>query len=188
LIPVHRPVQSRQATVRAWARLAGVVTGYAFAAALYARAAPGGLVSPWFVFVAMVCVLGLAFVAQPLVPLRVPAFIREVRASEVAVYRMFGVPAFGQLLRRTPLRLLNQQVYLAGGTDPASLLRLLEAAEASHLLSAFLTVPYLVYAGARRDWVTLACFLVAQALINVYPIAHLRLARRRVLRVARRRA
>ncbi len=172
------------------ARLAAVAAGYGVALVLYLRAVPGGLTSPWFVFVAMICVLGLAFVASPVVPLRVPAAMRKVRRWEVEgrLYRVMRVRAFGTLLRRTPLRLLNTQVYLGGRGErrPLVLIALLEAAEASHLWAGLLALPYMVYAFAHGAWATVFWFVVAQALVNAYPIAHLRLARQRVERIVER--
>lgn len=167
--------------------LVAVAAGYAAAIFLYRRAVPDGLTSPWFVLVAMIAVLGLAFVAQPVVRFRVPAAIRPVRRWEGPFYRRLGVPAFGTLLRRTPLRLLNTHVYLPeGAADAARVLGSLEAAEASHLLSALLTLPYIAYAGANGHGTAVAGILVAQLLVNLYPVAHLRLARQRVERVAAR--
>jgi hypothetical protein len=172
-----------------WARLAAVAGAYAVSAFWYWRTVPEGLTSPWFVIVAMICVLGLAFVASPVIPLRVPGALRAVRDWEARgrVYRALGVPAFGTLLRRTPLRLLNTQVYLRGcGRDRAALTALLESAEASHFWAGLLVLPYVVYASIHGAWATVFWIGVAQALVNAYPIAHLRLARSRVERIVRK--
>jgi hypothetical protein len=64
----------------------------------------------------------------------------------------------------------------------------LEAAEASHLLAAVLVAPYMVYLGLRHVWTPLAWITLAQALINVYPIMHLRLTRHRLERLAAKRS
>jgi hypothetical protein len=45
-----------------------------------------------------------------------------------------------------------------------------------------------VYAGLTRSWLTVLGFTFAQAVVNVYPIMHLRLVRARVARVAGRRS
>lgn len=168
-------------------RLAVVATGYAGAIALYLWAG-FSLTSPWFVFAAMVCILGLAFVAEPVVRLRPPAALRPVRRWEATggVYRTLGVRRFGTILRHTPLRALNARVYLAAAGDVEHVRALLESAEASHLLSAVLTAPYMAYAGARGRWGTVVGFSLAQLLLNLYPIAHLRLARHRLERIANR--
>jgi len=171
----------------AWMRLTAVAVAYGVSLVLYLRAAPGGWLSPWFVLVAMVCFLGLAFVAEPVVPLRVPAALRRIREAEGRLHRVLGVPAFGWLLRRTPLRLLNSQVYWGrGDRDPAALVAKLEAAEASHLWAGILVVPYMVYALVQGAWTTVFWFSIAQLLANAYPMAHLRLARHRVERIAGR--
>jgi len=170
-------------------RLAGVAVAYGVSLVLYLRAAPGGWRSPWFALVAMVCFLGLAFVAQPVVPIRVPAALRRIRGweAEGRLHRALGVPAFGWLLRRTPLKLLNAQVYWGRcDRDAEALLARLEAAEASHLWAGILVVPYMVYALVQEEWTTVLWFSVAQLLANAYPIAHLRLARHRVGRIAGR--
>lgn len=169
-------------------RLALVVAAYTVALSLYLQAVPGRATRPGFVFVAMVCVLGLAFVVAPIVPLRVPAPLRPIRNWEKRgrVYRALGVEAFGTLLRRTPLRLLNTRVYVqTSDPDPARVIAQLESAEASHLLSAVLTVPYMVYTAISGEWTTALAFVVAQLLVNLYPIAHTRMARGRMERMAR---
>lgn len=174
--------------VGAWTRLVALAAAYGVSIFLYRRAVPDGLTSPWFVLVAMICFLGLAFFAAPIVPLRVPGAWRTVRGweEEGRLYRALGVLAFGRLLRRTPLRLLNTQVYLRErGHDQAALTAQLEAAEASHLWAGLLVVPYMVYACIQEAWATVLWFAAAQLIGNAYPMAHLRLARARVDRIAR---
>jgi hypothetical protein len=173
-----------------WIRLVAVATAYAVAFVLFRRIASFSLASPWFVVVAMVCFLGLAFVAQPLVMVTMPRPLRTVRSWEVEgkVYRALGVPAYGRLLRRTPLRLFNRDVYLQDGLrDAARVGAELEAAEASHFCAALLVVPYMVYMCLRGMWVPLFWVSLAQLLINVYPVLHLRLTRQRMDRLASRR-
>jgi hypothetical protein len=171
-------------------RFLAVAAAYSVAFVWLRRATSFSLVSPWFVFVAMVCVLGLAFVAQPLLMIRMPRPLRAIRAWEVegGVYRAVGVPAYGRLLRRTPLRLFNRDVYLRGGLrDAARVGAELEAAEASHFWAALLVVPYMGYALAHRMWAALFWISLAQVLINAYPVMHLRLTRQRMARLASRR-
>lgn len=174
----------------AWARLLGVAAGYAAAVTLAWRIAPSSLASPWFVFIAMVCLLGLAFVAQPIVMLRMPGPLRAIRAWEAAgrVYRAAGVPAYGTLLRRTPLRLFNRDVYLHEGLEGAARVGAeIEAAEASHFWAAVVVAPFMVYLAVRGRWASLGWITLAQVLVNVYPILHLRHTRHRLDRLARRR-
>ena len=175
----------------AWARLLAVAAGYAAAFVLAQRAAPFPLTSPWFVFVAMVCFLGLTFAAQPAVMLRMPGPLRTIREweREGGLYRAMGVSAFGRLLRRTPLRLFNRDVYLRNGLrDTARVFAELEAAEASHFLDAMLVLPYMVYLATQGAWTILLWFTLAQVLINLYPVMHLRLTRHRLDRQAARRS
>jgi hypothetical protein len=173
-----------------WIRLVAVATAYAVAFVLFRRVVSFSLVSPWFVAVAMVCFLGLAFVAQPLVMVTMPRPLRTIRSWEVEgkVYRALGIPAYGRLLRRTPLRLFNRDVYLHDGLrDTARVGAELEAAEASHFCAALLVVPYMAYMSVRGMWVPLFWISLAQLLINVYPVLHLRLTRQRLDRLASRR-
>ncbi len=172
-----------------WARLLGVAAGYALAFGLARRFVPFSLDSPWFVILAMICFLGLVFVAQPLWMPRMPRPLRTLRRWETGggVYRALGVPLYGTLLRRTPLRLFNRDVYLRRGTaDSARVGAELEAAEASHFWAAALVLPYMAYLGVERRWGALVVVSAAQLLINVYPVLHLRLTRHRLERLAAR--
>ena len=150
-----------------------------------------GADSPWLGLLLMFCFLGLAKVAEPLFMLRLPATLRAVRRweSDGAIYRALAVPAFGRLLRRTPLRHLNPAVYLAAGQpDLARVCRLAESAEAAHLWAAALLLPYIGFAWLSGQVREAAIFLLVQLLFNVYPILHLRTARARLDRLLRRRA
>jgi hypothetical protein len=172
-----------------WIRLIAVAAGYVAAFLLVRRFLPFRLDSPWFVCVAMICFLGLAFVAQPLVIIRMPRLLRTIRAWEIEgrLYRALGVPAFGRLLRRTPLRLFNRDVYLRDGLrDTRTVGAELEAAEASHFWAALLVAPYMVHFTLMGMWSALLGISLAQALINVYPVMHLRLSRYRLDRLASR--
>ena len=173
----------------AWARLLAVAAAYAAAFMLVRRVAPFDLASPWFVFVAMVCFLGLVFAAQPVVMLRMPGPLRVIRGweREGGFYRAMGVPAYGRLLRRTPLRLFNRDVYLRNGLgDAARVFAELEAAEASHFWDAMLVLPYMAYLALQGAWTAFLWFSLAQVLINVYPVMHLRVTRHRLDRLASR--
>lgn len=172
-------------------RFLAVVLAYAAAFLVFRMRMPSGVDTPWFVAVAMICFLGLAFVARPLISIRMARPLRRIRAWEAGgrLYARLGVKAFGTLLRRTPLRLLNRDVYLAGGPRSTSeLLAQLEAAEASHFWAALLVVPYMVRLGVLAAWTALAWLTLAQLLINVYPIMHLRLTRARLERLASRKS
>jgi len=174
---------------RNWLPLAAVAAGYAVAFVLIRRFTPVSLDSPWFVVAAMACCLGLLFAAQPAVMIRMPRRLRTLRAweREGGFYRSIGVPAFGRLLRRTPLRLFNTDVYLGNGLSrAANVAAELEAAEASHLIAAALPLPYMMKIALEGRWAALAWVSLAQLLVNVYPVLHLRLTRRRFERVAAR--
>ena len=176
---------------RGWIQLTAVAAAYVVAFLAIRRVIPFDLASPWFVLVAMVCFLGLAFVAQPLVMIRMPRPLRRIRAWEMdgRVYRALGVPAYGRLLRRTALRLFNRDVYLQDGLrDTRRVGAELEAAEASHFWAAALVAPYMIHAALEKRWIALLGILLAQLLINLYPVMHLRLSRYRLDRLVSRRS
>jgi hypothetical protein len=121
--------------------------------------------------------------------LRLPSFLRKARAWETkgALYKALGVPVFGALLRRTPLRLLNPVVYLSRYPDDPFILRAqLESAEAAHLLAAALIAPYIIYAYVQSWSSAVAWLMVVQIGFNVYPILHLRWTRIRLNRLHER--
>jgi len=176
------------ATRRDWIRLLAVAAAYTAAFLLVRGLMPSGLDSPWFVCIAMICFLGLAFVARPVIPIRMPRPVQRIRPweAEGRLYRRLRVRAFGTLLRRTSLRYLNRDVYLAGGARDTSELRSqLEAAEASHFWAALLVAPYMVRLALRGAWSALFWVTLAQVLINAYPMMHLRLTRARLDRASR---
>lgn len=172
-----------------WLRFLAVAALYGAAFFLFRRAVPSGLESPWFALVAMICFLGLAFTARPLARIRMPGPLRALRSWETGggVYRALRVPAFGRLLRRTPLRYFNTDVYFSDGRwGVAGVLAQVEAAEASHFWAAVLVAPYMCLAALRGAWGALFWVSFAQVVINVYPVMHLRLARHRLGRLASR--
>jgi hypothetical protein len=133
--------------------------------------------------------LGLAKVAEPLFRLRMPGVLRPLRYRELEghVYRRLRVPEFGRLLRQTPLRFLNSAVYIDGqGRDPVRVLLHVESAEATHFWAALLLLPYIALAGVKGRWQVVAWLLLAQVLVNVYPLLHLRYSRGRLDRALRR--
>jgi Glycosyl-4,4'-diaponeurosporenoate acyltransferase len=145
-----------------------------------------GFASPWFGLLLMLCVLGLANAARPFVFLRVPRSLRRIRPWELQAlwHRALRVPAFGALLRRSPLRYLNPAVYLERhARDYRAVCEDVEAAEAAHLWAGLVLVPFMVYTCADERWGALAGFVVVQIVGNLYPILHLRLVRGRLQRV-----
>jgi hypothetical protein len=52
-----------------WIRLLAVAAAYSLAFLLFQRAVPFSVESHWFVCVAMICFLGLAFMTRPVVPI-----------------------------------------------------------------------------------------------------------------------
>ena len=114
------------------------------------------------------------------------ASMRTVRAWEMRgrLYRVLGVSAFGELLRRTPLRYLQPLVYLKRYPgDPARVQIQIEGAEAAHFWAAALVIPYMVFACVQNRWGVVFWFMVVQIVGNVYPIFHLRWVRGRLTRV-----
>lgn len=150
-----------------------------------------GIDSPWLALLAMCFLLALAKLAEPLWMPSLPRALADVQGvldSETG-YRRLGVHAFGTLLRRSPLRLLNTAVYLPHGPgDLARLARLAESAEAAHFWAALLFTPYIGYAFWRGWWRAGLVLLAVQLVLNLYPMLHLRLVRARLARVMDRRA
>lgn len=145
-----------------------------------------GFASPWFALTTMFCFLGLVAFSRTLFLLKMPRSLREVRVWEVRsrFYRVLGVPAFGELLRRTPLRYLQPLVYLKRYPgDPAKVQTQIEGAEAAHFWAAVLIIPYMVFACVKNWWGVLFWFMVVQVVGNVYPILHLRWVRGRLTRI-----
>ena len=145
-----------------------------------------GFTSPWFALLLMFCFLGLVAFARPLFLLRMPRWLRAVRPWEVRgnLYRVSGVPVFGELLRRTPLRYLQPLVYLKRFPgDPRQVQAQIEGAEAAHFWAGALILPYMVFACVQNWWGVLFWFVVVQGVGNVYPILHLRWVRGRLEKV-----
>ena len=148
-----------------------------------------GSSSPWLVLLLMFYFLGLAKVAEPLFRFTMPGRLRRLRPWELEghVYRRIRVPQFGRLLRQTPLRILNSAVYMDGRrSDPRDVRLLAESSEASHFWATVLLLPYMAFAGLSGRWMVVAGFSLAQVIVNVYPLMHLRYARGRLDRVLRR--
>ena len=59
----------------------------------------------------------------------------------------------------------------------------MESAEASHFWAAAVLTPFLVRAIWERTRGIFACLLIVQAIVNLYPIMHLRRVRGRLERV-----
>ena len=167
-----------------------VATVAAFGVSMYLLQTAIGPRSPWFAFMVLLCFLGLAKIADPVYRLKVPRGLWRLRPWELAgdVYRRLGVAQFGALLRNTPLRVFNLEVYVSRhrGNLPR-IYGLIEAAEAAHVWSAVLLLPYLAYCAWSGRWEVFAWFVVAQVVGNAYPIMHLRMVRGRLDRVLRRR-
>ena len=173
--------------VRSIIVLAVTAAGFAASFVLLERAL--GSASPWLGLMGVFYFLGLAKVAEPLFLLRMPATLRTVRTweNDGIAYRRCLVPAFGTLLRETPLRFLNLSVYLARKqADLIDVYQQVEAAEAAHFWAAVLFTPYIawmVWSGRHREATIL---LGVQIVLNIYPILHLRTVRGRMDRLLKR--
>jgi hypothetical protein len=166
--------------------LLAVAAAFAISLVLFQGAV--GFRSPWFGLMVMLDFLGMVAFARRLLLLRLPDFLRIEGEWEMQgrLYKALRVPAFGALLRRTPLRHLNPLVYLKEYSDPSVVQAQIESAEAAHLLAAALLMPYIVYACAQGWWTAVAWLMVAQIGGNLYPILHLRWVRVRIKRLHHR--
>jgi hypothetical protein len=145
-----------------------------------------GYASPWFALIAMFDFLGIVAFGRSLFVVKIPRVLYEIRGWEISgrAYRKLMVPAFGRLLRRSPLRFLNPTVYLhRPQADVAPVFRQIEGSEAAHWWAALLVTPYMLYVVVRGWWGEAGWFVLIQTLVNLYPILHLRWARIRVKRM-----
>jgi len=148
-----------------------------------------GIDSPWLALLLMFYFLAISRVAEPLLRMRMPEALRALRPWERRrdVHRRLGVVRFGTLLRRSPLSFLNPAVYLdRGDKDPARVRIQIESSEASHFWAAVLFALYIGFAGLKGMWSVVVWFVLAQLVVNVYPILHLRYVRARLDRARRR--
>lgn len=142
-----------------------------------------GSTSPWLALLLMFYFLATAKFAEPLIVLRMPRSLFALRPWEVKgrFLRRAGVLRFGRLLRETPLRHLNARVYLGESRrDPQRIRFQAASAEACHFWAAVLFMPFIAVAAVVGRWSIAVWFLLAQLLVNVYPILHLRYIRGRL--------
>ncbi len=179
-----------RSTPRRWLRALALLTVIlVFGASFALLSEVIGITSPWLVLLLMFYFLAIAKVAEPLFTLRMPGPLRPLRRweREGDVYRRLRILAFGTLLRLAPLRYLNSAVYLdRERRDPLRVRLFVESAEASHFWAAALIMPYVIVAGLTGMWHVVAWLSLAQVLVNVYPILHLRHVRARLDRTIRR--
>lgn len=137
------------------------------------------VVANWLI-VAWVALLGSA------VRWRLPESYLRLRTWERdgTVYRRLGVPAFGELVRRTPLRTLSPDIYLRGRPGRLETVAAFSrTAEVVHVWIFLLALPLVLYAVARAWWDAACWLLVINGLLNLYPTLHQRLIRSRIERV-----
>lgn len=148
-----------------------------------------GITSPWLALLLMFYFLGIGRVAEPLFTLRMPRALYQLRhwEQEGDISRRLHVLSFGRMLGQTPLRYLNPGVYLDRQRgDPCKVLRQAESSEATHFWAAVLFMPYIAFAAVTGEWSIAAWFSLAQVLVNIYPILHLRHLRGRLDRIINR--
>ncbi len=169
-----------------------VAVALAFAVSFWLLRRVIGADSPWLGLLLMFYFLGLSKVAEPIYTLRMPGPLRKIRSCEREgrLCRGLLVPQFGQVLRDTPLRVLNLAVYVKKGRpDLRALARSVEAAEASHFWVSIPFVPYVAYLFFTGRPGFGVSFLLIEILFNVYPVLHLRTVRDRLERhLSRRRS
>jgi hypothetical protein len=167
--------------------LLAVVLAFAVSYAMLAEVI--GTTSPWLALLLMFYFLAVAKVAEPLFMLTMPGMLYPLRQWETDhdVVRRFAIRGFGRLLRKTPLRYLNAEVYFnRGQRDPAQVRRHVESSEAAHFWAGLLFTPCIAYLALDGRWIIAAVFLIAQMLVNVYPVLHLRYVRGRLDRLRAR--
>ncbi|MTW14487.1 hypothetical protein GM658_28120 [Pseudoduganella eburnea] len=140
-----------------------------------------GFTSPWLMLLLMFYLMALAKLAEPLFVLRLPVPFRAIRQWEKSgnIYRWLAVHRFGMILRSSPLRRLNPDVYV-DSMDLQSLHRRIASGEAIHFWAAVLFTPYIAFVYLIGQTQVASIFLLLQFLVNIYPILHLRFVRQRL--------
>lgn len=171
-------------------QIAVLLTGsLAFVASLLLFAKAFGASSAIFAVTVTVLVAAWTGMFHTVVPLGLPASIRKVGRREFAGLRRrwTGVRLFGVALRSTSLRRLGGSVYLTQCANAsACVLRGIQQAEEIHVWSVLFCAPWLVFWCLQGLWFSLGSSLAVHALLNVYPVLHLRLARGRMEKHAAR--
>jgi hypothetical protein len=125
----------------------------------------------------------------PAIRWRLPHGYLWIRAWERdgRVYRRLGVPAFGALVRQTPLRAFTPDIYLRGQPGRLPIVLALSAhAEAVHVWIFLLALPLVLYAVARGWWDAAGWLLLVNTLLNLYPVMQQRMIRGRLERTLAR--
>jgi Glycosyl-4,4'-diaponeurosporenoate acyltransferase len=164
-----------------------IVVGAVLGVTLYLFGRFTGHRSPLFAVIAAADALGFVGLTRPAFHWTLPGFLNAVRPWEREVYRSLGVPEFGELLRRPPIRYLNSMVYLRGqGGDLGKVRARLLDAEGAHFWGVVLTIPLMACMLSQGWWDSLAWALVFHVVFNAYPAFHLRSVRARIERIAGR--
>lgn len=147
-----------------------------------------GFASPWLILLLMFYFMALAKIAEPLFVLRMPVAMRDVRSWEKSgyIYRRLAVHRFGMLLRNSPLRYFNADVYV-DKYGLHGLCRRVASGEATHFWAAVLFTPYIGFLYLDGQTGVASFFLLVQLFVNIYPILHLRIVRRRLEELLSRR-
>jgi hypothetical protein len=114
-----------------------------------------------------------------------PSCFLKLRDGEVSLLRQrwTGVPFFGLMLRRTPLKHLGGEVYLGACSNDASrVLRGMQTAESVHIWSALCCLPLILFWAMNKAWASVGISFAVNLMLNVYPVLHLRLARGRIVK------
>jgi hypothetical protein len=136
------------------------------------------VIANWLI-VAWVALIG------PAIRWRLPHGYLRIRAWERdgRLYRRLGVPTFGTLVRKTPLRALTPDIYLRGQPGRMAIVLALSAhAEAVHVWIFLLVVPLVLYAVVRGWWDAAGWLLLVNGLLNLYPVLQQRMIRGRLER------
>lgn len=140
-----------------------------------------GFASPWLILLLMFYFMALAKLAEPLFVFRLPVALRDIRQWEKSgdIYRWLAIHRFGMILRNSPLRMLNPNVYV-DSMDLRRLHRRIASSEAIHFWAAVLFTPYIAFVYVIGQTLVASIFLLVQFFVNIYPILHLRFVRQRL--------
>ncbi|MEP7154766.1 MAG: hypothetical protein ABI905_03270 [Betaproteobacteria bacterium] len=164
-----------------------IVLAAIFGATLFFVARFSGIHSAFFLLVLAAAGLAFSAVLEKVLNCGLSASTSDATMPEPTKFELPGVTVFGQVLRRTPLRLLNPSVYFnASQKDWPAVLEQADRARAIHFYSFLFTIPLMVWAIWNFDLWAFGALALFQLLLNLYPMLHLRSVRRRIVRMMSR--
>jgi hypothetical protein len=173
-----------------WSRALRIIgASAALVAGLWWSAANLGFRSVAFALVANWLIVAWVALIGPAIRWRLPRGYPRLRAWEHdgRLYQWLGVPVFGTLVRKKPLRALSPDIYLRGRPGRLDIVLALSAqAEAVHVWIFVLALPLVLYGVVRGWWDAAGWLLLVNGGLNLYPVLQQRMIRCRLERALSR--